>query len=204
MKRKNKNKAKAKAQEKARAQSFRKKRPDARRARPPRNDYRKLEYGTYTPCHMLSFRWYGFDLDGTIADNTHHGSGMGMIGAPVKPMVALMKRLHSQGKRIKIVTARINDVGVSPTSQNQLKEHIWEWCDRHLGFRPEITDCKDSSMECLYDDRARQVVRNKGVNMEDIARGLARYIDAFLRKDPKADMKTLVSLRNRCIDLGII
>ena len=149
-------------------------------------------------------RWYGFDLDGTVADNTMHGCGMGMIGKPIKPMTALMKRLHKHGKRVKIVTARLNDVGNTPSAQRRLKMHIWKWCDLNLGFRPEITDRKDGSMECLYDDRARQIVRNKGVNMEDVARGLARYIDAFLRKDPKADMKTLVSLRKRCIDLGII
>ena len=140
---------------------------------------------------------------GTIADNTHHGSGMGMIGAPVKPMVALMKRLHSQGKRIKIVTARINDVGTSLPAQNRLKEHIWQWCDRHLGFRPEITDSKDSSMECLYDDRARQVIRNKGVAIEDVAMKLAMALDESLR-NPMTNRKSLVALRNRCVALGLL
>ena len=61
-----------------------------------------IEYGCFG-------RWYGFDLDGTIADNTMHGCGMGMIGKPIKPMCSLMKRLHKQGKRVKIVTARLND-----------------------------------------------------------------------------------------------
>ena len=118
-------------------------------------------------------------------------------------MVALMKRLNSQNKRVKIVTARLNDVGMSPTSQNQLKEHIWEWCDKHLGFRPEITDRKDSSMECLYDDRARQVVRNKGVDMESVAKELAKAIDNELRS-PMANRKSIAALRDRCLALGLL
>lgn len=157
----------------------------------------------YTPCRGLSFRWYGFDLDGTIADNTHHGSGMGIIGRPIRPMVDMMKRLNRQNKRVKIVTARLNDVGLGIESQNRLKEHIWQWCDEHLGFRPEITDQKDGSMECLYDDRARQVVRNTGIDMESIAKELVREVDNELRS-PMSNRKALSSLRDRCIRLGLL
>ena len=58
-------------------------------------------------------------------------------------------------------------------------------------------------MECLYDDRARQVVRNKGVNMEDVARELAKSIDGVLC-EPMLHMNELAALRKRCIDLGLI
>ena len=113
-------------------------------------------------------KWHGFDLDGTIADNSAHTFGLGKIGKPVKPMCDLMKKLHTEGRRVKIFTARLSDVGSDPLSQKAVKEHIWKWCDENLGFRPEITDRKDYMMECIYDDRAKQVVRNTGECLEDL------------------------------------
>lgn len=154
----------------------------------------------YPTC---SFRWYGFDLDGTIADNSQHNFGMGDIGKPIKPMVNFMKKLHAKGWTIKIVTARLNDVGTRKTAQQKLKEHIWLWCDKHLGFRPEITDRKDGSMECLYDDRTRQVIRNRGIDMGDLAKELARVLDGVLTL-PSSNMKDAIRLRNRCRKLGLI
>ena len=50
--------------------------------------------------------WYGFDLDGTLAK--YDGwKGIDHIGEPVKPMVELMKRMHDEGKVVKIMTARV-------------------------------------------------------------------------------------------------
>lgn len=129
-----------------------------------------------------SFKWYGFDLDGTIADNSSHTAGFGEIGRPIKPMIQLMKRLHRDGYDVRIFTARVGDVGKNRRSLKNLKKHIWEWCDKHLGFRPPITDRKDSLMECAYDDRAKQVVRNKGYCYEDIALELARCLNLAMAK----------------------
>ena len=50
--------------------------------------------------------WYGFDLDGTLAK--YDGwKGIDHIGEPVKPMVDLIKRMHDEGKVVKILTARV-------------------------------------------------------------------------------------------------
>jgi hypothetical protein len=50
--------------------------------------------------------WYGFDLDGTLAK--YDGwKGIDHIGEPVKPMVELIKRMHDEGKVVKIMTARV-------------------------------------------------------------------------------------------------
>ena len=50
--------------------------------------------------------WYGFDLDGTLAK--YDGwKGIDHIGEPVKPMVELIRRMHDEGKVVKIVTARV-------------------------------------------------------------------------------------------------
>ena len=51
--------------------------------------------------------WYGFDLDGTLAK--YDGwKGIDHIGEPVKPMVDLVKRMHEEGKVVKILTARVS------------------------------------------------------------------------------------------------
>ena len=50
--------------------------------------------------------WYGFDLDGTLAK--YDGwKGIDHIGEPVKLMVDLIKRMHAEGKVVKILTARV-------------------------------------------------------------------------------------------------
>ena len=72
-------------------------------------------------------RWYGFDLDGTIADDSAHTFWFGTIGAPIVPMTDLMRRLHQEGKRVKIFTARLSDVGQDAECRAQLCKHIWEW-----------------------------------------------------------------------------
>lgn len=50
--------------------------------------------------------WYGFDLDGTLAVYDHW-RGIDHIGQPIKPMVDLVKRMHEEGKIVKILTARV-------------------------------------------------------------------------------------------------
>lgn len=50
--------------------------------------------------------WYGFDLDGTLA-KYDKWEGINHIGEPVKPMVDLMKKMHADGKVVKILTARV-------------------------------------------------------------------------------------------------
>lgn len=50
--------------------------------------------------------WYGFDLDGTLAK--YDGwKGIDHIGEPVEPMVDLIRKMHDEGKVVKILTARV-------------------------------------------------------------------------------------------------
>ena len=113
-----------------------------------------------------------------------------------------MKRLKARGFRVKIVTARLGDVGSSQKAQDELKEHIWEWCDRNLGFRPEITDRKDASMERLYDDRARQVISNDGEDMQNVAVEIAMALDSLI--ESRGNLKKAISVRDKCKRLGLI
>ena len=152
---------------------------------------------SYKSC---SWRWYGFDLDGTIADNTNHAFGYGNIGKPIKRMTSLMKRLNARGFRVKIVTARLGDVGSCPKAQKELRQHIWEWCDRNLGFRPEITDRKDASMEALYDDRAKQVVRNRGITYEECNERLADCLEMAIARLPRKKPEDKI-LIGKCLNV---
>ena len=136
--------------------------------------------------------WYGFDLDGTLA-KYDKWEGIDHIGEPVKPMVDLIKRMHAEGKVVKILTARVApkqkpEVKPNPYSLEDhltiespddmpwavhaeawtAREFIQDWCYRVLGFVPEIVYQKDHLMLELYDDRVKQVVPNEGILVEDL------------------------------------
>ena len=138
--------------------------------------------------------WYGFDLDGTLAK--YEGwKGIDHIGEPVGPMVDLVKRLHADGRKVKILTARVAPRPNAETKPNPYLVNHWcveapddmpwtirtgtwtalefiqDWCYRFLGFIPEITHEKDHLMIDLYDDRCHQVVTNTGRTMEEVAEG---------------------------------
>lgn len=51
--------------------------------------------------------WYGFDLDGTLA-KYDKWEGFDHVGEPIKPMVDLIKKMHDEGKVVKILTARVS------------------------------------------------------------------------------------------------
>ena len=61
--------------------------------------------------------WYGFDLDGTLA-KYDKWEGIDHIGEPVKPMVDLIRKMHDEGKVVKILTAR-----VAPRSNIEIRQN---------------------------------------------------------------------------------
>ena len=109
--------------------------------------------------------WTGFDLDGTLAeyDGWH---GIDHIGKPIKPMCDLMKKIRAEGQKVKILTARVAP-RKDGSDTKEARKHIEKWCEKNLGFVPEITHEKDSLMDSLYDDRAIQVIPNTGIVLED-------------------------------------
>ena len=148
--------------------------------------------------------WYGFDLDGTLAK--YDGwKGIDHIGEPVKPMVDLIKRMHDEGKVVKIMTARIaphkledGTVGESyitvpggekGATRNYAHQFINDWCHFNLGFVPEIVYQKDHLMLELYDDRVKQVVPNEGWLVEDIAMSKRQRTETTITKSVLVDCK---------------
>lgn len=148
--------------------------------------------------------WYGFDLDGTLAK--YDGwKGIDHIGEPVEPMVDLIRKMHDEGKVVKILTARVApranvEIRPNPYPTDQAvydavgrdneeryrdiyraprwtaREFVSDWCLKNLGFLPEITHEKDHLMLELYDDRVKQVVPNEGILVEDLYRECGRML----------------------------
>lgn len=103
--------------------------------------------------------WIGVDFDGTLISNTsgeYHGPPH--IGIPVPTMVERVKRWLSEGKTVKIFTARAVHFPHDPSLEDSFKT----WCLEHIGQALEVTNIKTPAMIELWDDRAVGVVRNTG------------------------------------------
>jgi len=80
--------------------------------------------------------------------------GIEHIGEPIKPMIKFAKYLVSQGKKIKIFTARAKN--------RDTISYIHKWLKENGLPEFEVTNEKDFGMIMLYDDRCKQVVTNSG------------------------------------------
>lgn len=114
--------------------------------------------------------WIGVDLDGTLAltcSNTRE------IGAPVGPMLSRVHGWLDQGIEVRIVTARVGASGVTlrdgtvddQCNAERQRALIGAWCVEHIGQALPITASKDIRMLELWDDRAVQVEKDKGVRV---------------------------------------
>lgn len=95
--------------------------------------------------------WIGVDFDGTLAERV---SSVKKLGDPVPKMVSRVKRWISEGKEVRILTAR---------NEPEMMPPIYDWCREHLGQAIEVVAKKDMYMMRLYDDRAVQVEKDTGV-----------------------------------------
>lgn len=113
--------------------------------------------------------WIGVDLDGTLAvysGQTHE------IGEPVPAMLFRVKKWIADGKRVKIMTARVGKttgkkgMGGTDSYRKEQIALINAWCLEHFGETLEITCEKDFQMVELWDDRAIQVRENTGERVD--------------------------------------
>jgi phosphoribosylamine--glycine ligase len=100
--------------------------------------------------------WLGVDLDGTLAE---YSSWSDEIGAPIPKMVQRVKRWISEGKEVRILTARGSQ---EPNKYEQLMK-VFDWVEAFVGEPLEVTSHKDPLMLRLYDDRVVKVEANEGV-----------------------------------------
>jgi len=123
---------------------------------------------------MSSNGWIGVDLDGTLA---HYESfGDGGIGTPIKPMVRRIKHYLKQGKDVRILTARAATFYDAELLKQ--KARIDRFCTEQFGQVLRITASKDYHMYMLLDDRAMQVIPNKGILVRE---ELRRAVKALQR-----------------------
>lgn len=109
--------------------------------------------------------WIGVDLDGTLA--RYDGwKGIEHIGEPVRPMLDRVRRWISDGRDVRIFTAR---VGPQPERDvRQVRAVIEEWCLKHIGKTLPVTNAKDFGMAELWDDRCVQVIPNTGERADGV------------------------------------
>jgi hypothetical protein len=111
---------------------------------------------------MSASGWIGVDLDGTLAK--YNGWNNGEIGEPVPLMVKRVKGWIAEGVIVKIFTARVS----IEEDRDLVVEKIQDWTQKHIGERLEVTNQKDYSMVELWDDRAIQVIPNKGLRVDGL------------------------------------
>lgn len=112
---------------------------------------------------MSAGGWIGVDLDGTLA-YYDKWRGVDHIGPPIPAMLERVKAWLSDGVTVKIFTARVHGHGQPDLLGGKVDAlmPIYEWCEKYIGQRLEVTNVKDFGMVELWDDRCRQVVVNTG------------------------------------------
>lgn len=125
--------------------------------------------------------WIGVDLDGTLARYDGWRPD-GSIGPPVPTMLARVKQKLAEGWDVRIVTARVAPMGALASMEEALNDGggdqhkpqaqrmmIEAWCREHVGQVLRVQCYKDCQMIELWDDRARQVIPNTGVFLDERA-----------------------------------
>jgi phosphoribosylamine--glycine ligase len=98
--------------------------------------------------------WIGVDLDGTLAEYSEWSNE---IGEPVPKMVQRVKRWISEGKEVRVLTARGSVDGHGEAAKYVQLMKIYEWIEAFIGTPLEVTAKKDPKMVRLYDDRVVKV-----------------------------------------------
>ena len=114
---------------------------------------------------------YGVDLDGTLAFYDHY-RGPTHIGPPVPRMLQRVRHWLRRGKEVWVFTARVHP---SKPDADEARAAIEAWCERHVGRTLPVTCEKDPDMVEFWDDRARRVRKNTGLE-EALGRQLANQL----------------------------
>jgi len=102
-------------------------------------------------------QFIGVDFDGTLAK--YDGwKGWDKLGKPVKAMVNKVKEELKKGNDVKIFTARYSGSG-----RDKIKPLLAKWCENAGLPVLEVTNEKTPGMYELWDDRAKQVIGNRGI-----------------------------------------
>lgn len=121
--------------------------------------------------------WIAIDFDGTMAE--YHGwVKWNSFGKPIPAMIERIKQWLSEGKEVRIFTARVgvrdSHIGVCKVSgeeftTHQMRNALAMWCVEHIGVQLHATCVKDLHMTELWDDRAVGVQANTGLTLVEAA-----------------------------------
>ncbi|MEO0794522.1 MAG: hypothetical protein AAFX93_05155 [Verrucomicrobiota bacterium] len=104
-----------------------------------------------TPKEIDPTPWIGVDLDGTLAKfSSWHG--INHIGKPIPDMMKRVRRWRTEGRKVKIFTAR--------AAHEEYLPPIRKWLKKHKLEDMEITNELDPYVVEIWDDRAIQVITN--------------------------------------------
>jgi hypothetical protein len=119
------------------------------------------------PVFVSPTRWVGVDLDGTLSrdDAAGHFLPPYPLGEPIPEMIAMVKSLLAAGVTVKIFSARACEPETIPIIQ--------AWAEKHGLGQLEVTNQKDYDLIRFYDDRAIQMVPNRGQSVGSVANGKA-------------------------------
>lgn len=113
-------------------------------------------------------------------------------------MVLIAKLLHWLGKKIKIMTARVAPRTGKDDSE-KARGYVEKWCEKNLGFVPDITYVKDASMVALFDDRAVAVQPNTGKVLGGWPDALPKASDKAKNAILKTEKKASISIHERLL-----
>lgn len=105
-------------------------------------------------------RTIAVDLDATLAYYEEWESPT-KIGKPIKPMVDRVKAWLADGCKVWIFTARM----ANTETREAVEKAIGDWTLEHIGERLPVTATKLYSFSEIWDDRARRVKPNTGIEM---------------------------------------
>jgi hypothetical protein len=117
--------------------------------------------------------WWGFDIDKTTFVDEGNTRG-GVIGAPIMPLIRRIKYYLRDNRKVCIVTARVHPSEPDAAMQTLLVRRTLVDVFGEDHAKIDIRCDKDRHMIALFDDRAEQVIPNKGILIrEELRRAVA-------------------------------
>jgi phosphoribosylamine--glycine ligase len=117
------------------------------------HDYRELER---ILTGRKDMRWFGVDLDGTLAK---YDGDREEIGEPIPLMVNRVKRWIADGQEVRVLTARAER---HPEFRPDQIAKVHDWVKKNIGYPLHVTAQKDYEMKTLFDDRVKEVEEGTG------------------------------------------
>lgn len=137
--------------------------------------------------------WWGFDIDKT-AFTDEGGTRGGVIGEPIMPIIRRIKWFLRVGRKVSIVTARVHPSESDRDEQIMtVRGALVKALGQDRANMIDIRSDKDRHMIDLYDDRAKQVIPNKGILVQNELRRAIQALQKIAYGDTLSGQDVLVA-----------